>query len=261
MLLPAKNLKALKLEAKDGPVGSVNDLYFDDEDWTVRHLVLSTGSRLSGRQVLISPHPLGKPDLAQGSIPANLTREKVEQAPGPETDKPVSRQMEARYHDYFDYPYYWRGPYIWGGAAFPFYPSTALPPDPVLGSGSPKLSARKKGNEDSGDPHLRSANEVARYDVEAVDGAIGHIQDFLVDEESWSIRYLIVDTTNWLPGGHVVVPVDWARDIRWSDRKVTFRHPKEEVRRAPKFPGTAGEVTPEFTEYLDAFYERCATKP
>jgi hypothetical protein len=253
MLHAAGDIKGLRLEARDGRIGHVDDLYFDDEDWTVRYLVVSTGSWLSGRRALISPYSLGKPDRAAGVIPVNLTMDQVRDAPGEETDLPVSRQQESRLIDYYGYPYYWRGPYVWGGAAYPYFPPISHAPGEQAPFSESARWTSRQGEGEEGDAHLRSMAEVRGYGVHAVDGDIGHIEDFLIDEDDWSIRYLAVDTRNWLPGRHVAVPAEWARDIRWSDRKVAFGRPREEIRNAPEYSGI-GYVTPEYSRNLDDYY-------
>jgi hypothetical protein len=206
MLLAANDLKGLNLEAKDGHIGQGEDVYFDDSDWTARYLVVYTGSWLSGRRVLISPHSLGSPDMVRRALPVGLTRAQIQDAPGAETSRKTRRQIE-------------------------------------------RLDEGARGS-----THLRSAAEVRGYHVEAVDGDIGHIEDFLLDEDDWSIRYLAIDTRNWLPGRHVAVPVEWAGDIRWEDRKVAVRHPREEIRGAPEYSGI-GYVTPEYSRALEDYFE------
>lgn len=158
MLQATKGLNGFHLETTDGRVGSVDNMYFDDEDWTIRYLVVSTGSWLSGRSVLISPHSLGKPDRVRKAIPTSLSRGQIKSAPGLETDKPVSRQFERDYYDYFGYPYYWQGPYIWGGAAFPYYaPPVGIPEQPAVLPDQGRRTARERDTGEGGDPHLRSA--------------------------------------------------------------------------------------------------------
>src|SRR3546814_16919186 len=50
--------------------------------------------------------------------------------------------------------------------------------------------------------------------------SIGHSDDFLVDDTDWSLRFLVIDTRNWLPGRKVLVAPAWARGIDWSDEKL-----------------------------------------
>jgi len=99
-----------------------------------------------------------------------------------DSDKPVSRQFEETYYDYYAWPYYWDGPYMWGEYPYPYAMrnSEELPKSTLVG---------KKW-----DHHLRSTRAVTSYDIQAKDGEIGHVEDFIIDDTTWAIRYLIVDT-------------------------------------------------------------------
>ena len=63
--------------------------------------------------------------------------------------------------------------------------------------------------EEANDVHLRSANKVTGYRIGATDGDIGHVEDFIIDDETWEIRYMVVDTQNWWPGKKVLVAPQW----------------------------------------------------
>ena len=164
-----KNLKGNAIVATDGEIGKVDDFYFDDKSWTVRYLVADTGNWLLGRKVLISPIALGKVDFSSGRFNVTLTKKQVEDSPSIDTDKPVSRQHEAYYHDYYGYPYYWTGPYLWG--------PMSSPQIPVLDQ--KRIEERRAEREEAGDLHLRSAAYVTGYHTEASDGEIGHVEDFV----------------------------------------------------------------------------------
>ena len=113
MLRGANELKGYTIEASDGDIGEVVQFYFDDEKWTIRYLVADTGGWLMGRRVLISPAALGRVDSNSRRLHVNMTKERVENSPSIDTDRPVSRQHETDYYNYYGYPYYWSGPYVW----------------------------------------------------------------------------------------------------------------------------------------------------
>lgn len=232
-------LREYTFGAADGDVGSVHDLYFDDLSWTVRYVVADTGTWLSGRKVLLSPAAMRGVDPAGRRIDTTLTRRQVEASPSIDTAKPVSRQHESELHTYYGYTPYWTGPYRWGPYAFP---SGALPPM----TGSPHetrvaedLAAREG---EHGDEHLRSARAVTGYGIRASDGDLGHVEDFLIDEQDWAIRYLVVDPRNWWPGSHVLVATDWIRGVDWNDSVVEVDVTREAVRGARPYEpqGTFG---------------------
>lgn len=148
----------------------------------MRYLVADTGGWLTGRRVLISPHALDAANQEERVIPVHLTRTQIEKSPSLATDRPVSRQYELDYHSYYGWPTYWDSPYT-GGLGNYFMSG----PDAVATG-----SLRTEGE----DPHLRSTNDVTGRIIQAKDGEIGHLRDFVVDDETWAIRYLIVDTQN-----------------------------------------------------------------
>lgn len=224
-----QDLRGDAIVARDGRIGSVQDVYFDDERWAVRYLVVDTGNWLPGRQVLISPRQV--PEQAPGGeIRVDLTRDQVEHAPGIEQDTPVSRILEEAHARYYDYPFYWAGPYLWGPAPLPH---AARAPEPAArGAAREHGEIREATEQRARETHLRSGAEVVGYAIRAQDGELGHVEDFLVDERTWEISGMVVDTRNWLPGKKVVVAPTAIEDIDWHAGQVSVRMTRDEVKRA-----------------------------
>jgi hypothetical protein len=186
MLINAKTLKGYQLDGSEGVVGKVKEFYFDDQHWTVRYLVADTGNWLTGRQVLLSPYAMFLVNKKAERIGINLSKKQVEDSPSLGSDKPVSRQFEKTYYGYYGWEPYWSNSYQWGAS------SNWIPGKEVW-----KLSDKEvKG----WDLHLRSSNDVSGHHIQATDGEIGHVVDFILDDEMWAIRYLIIDTKNWWVG-------------------------------------------------------------
>lgn len=237
MLCSIKDLKGYELAARDGGIGKAREVYFDDAHWVVRHLVADTGGWLSGRKVLISPHAIAAVEPAQRRLAVELTRRQIQEAPGIETDRPVSRRHEASQYDYYGYPYYWSGVGLWGSEAYPLAGGLLVP---GAGQQVPTEIEREiaAAARESGDPHLRSSAEVIGYHIEASDGTIGHVDDFLFDTRSWQIRYAVVDTRNWLPGRRVLVSPAVIDSIDWNGRHAHLRLSREALKASPPYePG------------------------
>jgi sporulation protein YlmC with PRC-barrel domain len=181
MLRSIKQLYGNKLAASDGEIGHVKDFYFEDQTWTIRYLVLDTGSWLPGRQVLVSPYSLGRLDQAEKILQVNLTRQQIEDSPPIETRKRVSRQFEEAYYRHYGWPRYWQNGGLWGTSRLPIveFPSNPVPNAPRTGAA---------------DTRLRSTQSVKGYQVRTVEGTIGNICDFMMDAESWAIGQLVVNT-------------------------------------------------------------------
>ena len=221
MLNKAATLKGYKLDSLDGEIGEVEEFYFDDHFWTIRYLVANTGGWLTGRQVLISPYALVAAIKEEKHIAVDLTKKQIEDSPPLSTDLPVSRQFEEAYYGYHQWPMYWTGPYMWGS-----YPHLER--------------ERAKWNtstpsEKAWDPHLRSTAEVSGYEIQALDGEIGHVDDFVIDDETWAIRYLVVATRNWWPGKKVLVSPQWIERVSWSESKVFVNLSREAIKQSPEY--------------------------
>lgn len=240
MLTNSTYMKGLVIRATDGEIGAVDQLYFDDETWAIRYLVVDTGSWLGGRRVLISPISVIHTDWPTRRLDVALTRKQVRLSPDIDTHRPVSRQHETAFYGYYGYPFYWGGSYLAGTT--PDQPASTVP------------SATSK-EEDSTDSHLRSTEAVTGYYIEATDGEIGHVEGFVVDEEGWAIRYLEVATRNWLPGKKVLLSPAWIERVSWQESKVYVGLAREVIKDAPKYVESM-PITREYEDRLYATYGR-----
>ena len=226
MLRAIEDLDGMRLSATDGPIGTVEDIYFDDQDWTLRYLVVNTGGWLSGRRVLIAPHAVVELHWDERRIEVALTRKRVSGSPPVDTHKPVSRQYETDLNEHYGYPHYWIGPFLWGPIVVPRgYDRTSTVEE----------RERRIQRRQDYDPRLRSTNEVGGYRIGALDGTIGHVEDFLYDDETWSLRYLVVDTRNWLPGRHVLVSVEWIDRVDWAQSTAYVELTRDAIRASPRY--------------------------
>ena len=92
---------------------------------------------------------------------------------------------------------------------------------------------------DHHDSHLRSCNAVIKYHIRATDGDIGHVNALLVDDETWAIRYLIVETSSWWLGHQVLIAPRWIDDVSWFDSTVSVDLKRQAVKDAPRYDVSA----------------------
>jgi hypothetical protein len=222
MLRSIKQLVGDKLGASDGDIGHVKDFYFDDRDWAVRYLVADTGSWLPGRQVLISPHAFGRLDQAVKILRVNLTRKQIENSPSIESHKPVSRQYEEEYYKYYGWPYYWQGDALWGMSGFPILELPAKPP-------ASERATVSGAHPEPAEAHLRSAQAVNGYHIKASDEMIGHVCDFMMDDQSWAIGQLVIKTGHRLSGKEVQIPTSEVDRISYQESTVFVSLTREAV--------------------------------
>jgi hypothetical protein len=243
MLRRVRDLQRFTIGATDGDVGRVDDLYFDDQSWTIRWIVVDASGWLTERHVLIAPRAIQTVDPVGQRLVTNLSKQQVQDSPTRDAERPVSRQYETALYDHYGYPYYWAGPYRWGMAPYPYAAPSPLPYPPGA-TGAPgrsavteEMAARER---ESRDPNLRSARDVSGHGIEATDGRLGHVEDYLVDDEAWTIRYLIVDPRSWWPGAHVLVSTEWITAVHWNDGTVQVSVSKDAVRNAPAYDPASG---------------------
>lgn len=243
-------MRGYSIHATDGDIGVVDEFYFDDKTWTASYLVVETGSWLSGRSVLISPTAIVKVDPILEKVYLTLTKEQVEKSPDVYSHKTLARQHEGGYSVYFGWPYYLSSAVGWG---INDYPTSRGEQNH---SGSAELRRFEvTSTEEVNDPHLRSTKVVARYHIMSVNGEIGHVDDFLLDEHTWKIRYIVVDTRNWWPGKKVLLAQEWIIMASWAEMYVYVNLTREIIKSAPEFE--LGEpVTREYEARLFAHYKR-----
>jgi hypothetical protein len=259
MIRSAKSLEGCELHARDGTIGRIRDVYFDDEHWTVRYLVVDAGTWLTGRTVLIAATALGRKEWESGAVAVDLTKEQVRNSPSVDAHQPVTRQQELALHDYYGWPYYWTAPVLGTGGVAPIgqpVPATAplrpdRPREPASGEGSRQAGEGKTER----DSHLRSVHSTRGYHIEASDGSIGHVDDFLIEDADWSVRFLVVDTRNWWPGKKVIVAPSHVLTIDWAGAAVRVKLTRDAIKSGPEFEEQRS-VTAEYTDRLEAHYRR-----
>ncbi|MDQ3347872.1 MAG: PRC-barrel domain-containing protein, partial [Acidobacteriota bacterium] len=228
MLRNTNDLIGCTIRASDGDIGSVTTFFFDDERWAVRYVVVDTGKWLPGRKVLISPVSVRDANWLDRALEVALTRAQVKGSPDIDTQRPVSRQHESQYAAYYGYPSYWGGAGLWGAGAYPGSLAGAHMAAEIA-------DAQARRTERPEDSHLRSVDVVKGYHIHATDGEIGHVEHFLIDDATWAIQYIVVDTSNWWGGRRVLVAPSWIRDVSWSTSTVSVNMTRDAIRNSPEY--------------------------
>jgi len=239
MMRSVKQLYGEKIGETDAEIGKLKDFYFDDQNWVIRYVIADTTSWLPGRLVLISPHAFGHFEKNGDCLLVNLTRVQIENSPSIDSHKPVSRQYEEEYYRYYGWPSYWDDGGTLGAEDFPSAPQPQLILDEQasLGNGS------RNGN----DPHLRSTLSLIGYHIQAKDDEIGHVTDFIMDDQNWAICSLIVKTGHWFSAREIVVSQNHIERISYEESTVFVKLTKEAIQAAPEYnapsQGLAGNRT------------------
>ena len=227
MLRSVKQLYGNKLATVDGDIGHVKDFYFADQNWAVRYIVVNSGSWLMGRLVLLSPHAIRNFDQAGKFLFVNLNKQQIENSPAIESHKPISRQYEEEYYRYYGWPPYWEGGEMWGPGGFPMDPPPHFQPT--------AQSTLSCGSHPGDDPDLRSAKAVCGYHIQTPEGAIGHVTDFMIDDKSWVIGHLVVETGHWYAGKEIVISRKRVDRISYEESTVFVDVTKEAIQHTAEY--------------------------
>ncbi|MFT6935462.1 MAG: sporulation protein YlmC with PRC-barrel domain [Maribacter sp.] len=244
------SLLGYTIKGMDGEIGKVEEFYFDDRTSTIRYLVVKTGGWLSEKKVLISPEAFQKPELESKTFSVNLTQEKIKNSPDIDTDKPVSRKQEELIRGYYTWPgYYGNGMYGYPGFGMWGYPLVEV-------RGTEKKMIQRKAKEHAADnSHLRSTDEVTGYTIHATDGDIGEVKNFIVEDLTWKIHFLVVETGNWFSEKKVLISPEWIKDVKWEEQKVTINHSKDGVKNSPEYDSSQ-PINDAYEHSLNDYYEK-----
>ncbi len=246
MLRRVAELFGYKILATNGNIGKVHDFYFDDEVWIIRYMIADAGGWLTHLGVLIFPIALSQPDWKNRAFPVKMTKEKIEASPEIDAHKPVSRQNELDLSKHYQWPAYWVLSEV----------SSPIEAETIMKSIKQADQEYEDKEEEGLNLHLRSTRKVMGYHIHAKDGDIGHVEDFIVDDEEWILRYLVIDTRNWLPGGKKVsISPDWVEDVEWALTKVHVNLTVEKIKGGPEYHPVE-PVNREYEIQLYDFYGR-----
>jgi sporulation protein YlmC with PRC-barrel domain len=249
MLRSLKDLESHKVHASDGDIGKVVKFLLDENNWMVRYLVVKTPRALSldGREVLISPISFSKVNWADKEFNLALTKKRIKDSPNIDTDKFVSHQQELAFYRHYNYPHYWGGAGMWGASSSPS----------MLASGKWSDELEKRSQNGPRNIYLRSDEEMHGYHIQGSDEEIGHVEDFIIDDQTWEVRYLVVDTSNWWFGKKVLVAPQWAIRISREENKVYVDMSRQEIKDSPVWDASAA-INGDYEARLDAHYKRRA---
>ena len=247
MLFAITGLLGCPVRTEDGDAGTVKDCLFDDGNWRIRWMVVDTGAWLPGRKILIHPsaiEPLVIPPWSRGLgmgsgvdrpvVSVALTQDKIKASPDASEDEPVTQQMEDRLYEYYSWDP------IWGATIFGTNANSLPISAPPMGAGPRGHGKIEAGTHPgNGDSHLRSASTVIGYHVEATNGEIGHVENFLIDDADWHIRYLLIATRNWWPGKHVQLAPYTVEAVDWMRKQIALNITREQVQSSPEWDPAA----------------------
>ena len=234
MLHSIRELCRFRVMATDGRVGRVEDFLLTDPGGAVRFLLVKTGRLLRGRRVVVPAGHLGVPNGSAGVLPVELTRQEIERCTASSALETISKQQEHLIENRYGGDARRRG----GGPLAPVHgvvSHQALEMAAAASSGPAGEASSEQGM-----PELRSALEVIGYQLEALDGPLGAVEDYLVDDQSWTVQYMVVDSKDWRsPNPRVLLAPNWIQHISWAESRVHVLLTQEKIKAGQRYePGS-----------------------
>jgi hypothetical protein len=196
MLEFASAFRSYALEANDGEIGAIVDFLFDGRTSAVRWLVVHTGDWLRNRKIWLHPAVIGKADNDRCELSVNQTKAQL-QAMFSFGANPLASQTQP---------------------LVVFAPESETAIDLV-----------------DDDRYLHSVDAITRFHVVGSDGAIGKVEDLLIDEESWSFPYIVVETDTWWSGNHVLISHRAMKEISRAERQIRADLNRQLIKASPSW--------------------------
>lgn len=244
MLIRTSRIEGSRIQATDGQIGKVETFLFDEEQWVLRYIVARHGFLVFGGHVLLSPISVTGTVNDGGAISVGLSKDQIKDAPSADLARPISRRKEEQFHRYYRIPVYWGGAGLWGSAMTPMEAGT------VTYEPAPGAEPIVTGDDEY---HLRSTREVEGYRVHTNDGPAGSVAGFVIEETTWAVRYLRVDTKDGIGGGTLFVSPHWVDEISWIERTLTLAIDAAKLNEIPAV-GVADTLTRDEEERLHGFF-------
>ncbi len=217
MIIAANQIYGVSTICADGSLGHVDDLLFDDRSWKVTFIVVRLGRWLNRRRVLVTPEDIESPKWSAGCLNLRLTKSELQKAPSLDLHPPVAvqkwREVEVVAWDAY-----------WSGALSRLF---------------------------DGDPHLRNTRAVTGHHVLGLDAKAGHVDNFVIDDGEWLVRYLVVRIGWQRNAKRVMVEPRWVDSIVWEDRGVHIHLPKAEIEHGREFTAQELAATVEMSSRCD----------
>jgi len=215
------------IAASDGVIGKLEEFYFDDKTWKIRYLIVKTKTPLNARKVLISTIAVLNQSWEKGLIPVDLTADQINKSPDIDTDRPVSRQQEIELYGHYS----WRTD---------LEKRVERDKKIAIVNSSPVINEtiiKEIHDDKSSGEYLQlcSTARVNNYKIYAKDGEIGHVTDFVFDDQTWQLISIVVDTKNSGVGKEVLINTNHITAIDWTKFEVFLDILIADVTTSPKF--------------------------
>ena len=218
MFQSATSLINYRVRALNDTIGSVSGFLFDDTSWVIRYVIVDIPLNENGgvRNALIAPFSFGILNPQTRELPLIEEKQKVENSPFIDLKMPFSRKLQIELYKYYKWP--------------PF------DLDDVFHDMQSSVTTKYLNWEESiARSHLINTGETIGYYIEAADGEIGQVHDFIIDEECWIIRYISVNIGKNIPEKKVLIFPRDIKAVNLVEAKVYINIVQDTVMNSPEY--------------------------
>lgn len=222
------DLKTYNIDASDGEMGKIKDVYFDDEKWAIRYAVIDTRKWLPGRKVLLSPRSFINLNEANENLEVEYDKETIRNSPSIMDEQAVSKEAENSIIGYYGWSRYWIGNPLWG-----------------IENGSLDEPTEEKIMHDQQideqqEYDLRSEDETIGFKVHASDGKVGRVADMIYDNEYWKTQYIVVRSSeSMVEDQYLVYTPEDIESVDWFEEDIYVKDSLEENKQSRLYQNKA----------------------
>lgn len=223
MLRSIASLSGIRVNAHDGMIGNIDNLYICIGTWEVCYAVVDAAAMKERRYILLAPAAFMNPGRA--TLPVNLSISRIAASPAVDVNTPVTGRRIEEIFKYYEWPQYWVQ-----------QPSDGIVTPPPLSIKRNSEKADRMLNGESGfGVNVRSYKWIIGQPLKGSDTVIGTIDDMIVNTVTWYIQYLVVTLRKDFPGKKVMMATDWMNGTTCGRSEIACLLSMLEVRNAPEF--------------------------
>jgi hypothetical protein len=241
MLASLTELRSYRIESPDGDIGRIDDLMFPRGEWGIRYIVACTDD--PDTEPLVDVGETRRLDRHRHVLSIGVSRNDVANAPAVDVE-PQSKELDRDGgHELYGWPPYWMEE---GREVAP----TGIEPNVIE-------PVKNPDEEEFEGPELQRASDLpGLYSIQTDGGEAGILKDFVVADETWTIPYLVIDTSE-TPARRVLVATDYVQRIDWLGKSIEVALSIDDIAGSPVF-SSEEPITPELERTLHDYYDRYA---
>ncbi|MCF3942003.1 PRC-barrel domain-containing protein [Oceanobacillus alkalisoli] len=229
-------LQTYNIDATDGEMGKIKDIYIDDNDWKIRYAIVDTRKWLPERKVLLPPSIFIGVNPENESMEVEYDKSTIKNSPPVPEGTDLTRDKENQLFKYFGWTRYWSDDVILSGEKRPlgrvgsneeeWYERME---DPLYDADEGELRRHHRDN------NLRSHEEIMNSRAHGKNGKLGKVVDFIYDDD-WKVKYIVLTSNNVMTNDYYPYPIERITSVDWFEGDVYLDETVEQFANKTNYP-------------------------